>query len=395
MAQNHSTTELGKMLLRFVLEPDPMLAMLTWLCELLMEAEVDAKLAAGKSERTDSRQGYRSGYRPRRFDTRLGTMYLMVPKLRQGGYIPFFVTARQRSETALIEVIQEAFVNGVSTRKMEKLAQSLGIESLSHTQVSNMTKELDEQVKLFRNRPLTQEYPILWVDALYEDIRIDRRVRKMAVLVVCGVNSEGKRDILAIEPMMEESHGTYSQLFESLKDRGLKTPHLVVSDAHAGIRKAVSTCFLGASWQRCKVHFMRNILCHIPSKNKEHVAARLKQIWLQPDEECARQMAQTLIEEWSRKYEKAVEILEAGLEDSLQFYHFKGIDPRKISSTNVLERLNREIRRRTRVVSIFPNPASYVRLVTAYLMEYAEDWSTAKGYINHNKLEELIQAEQS
>lgn len=236
MAHKKNATDLTELLLQCVTQPDPMLSMLEWLCTELMEAEVDQQLGAEKSERSDSRNGYRSGYRPRRLDTRMGTMYLMVPKVRQGGYIPFFVTERKRSEAALIQVVQEAFVQGVSTRKMEKLAQSLGIQNLSRSQVSEMTKGLNEQVNEFRNRPLSSTvYPILWVDALYEKVRVDGRIVSMAVLIVCGVDRTGRRDIIALEPMAEESRDSYGLLFQNLKERGLSTPRLIISDAHAGL----------------------------------------------------------------------------------------------------------------------------------------------------------------
>lgn len=205
-------------------QPDPMLSMLEWLCEQMMEAEVSMKLNADKSERSEERSGYRSGYRPRRLDTRLGTLYLMVPKIRQGGYIPFFVNAYKRSEAALVQVIQEAYVNGVSTRKIERLAKQLGIEGISRSQVSEMTKGLNEQIDAFRNRALDSHYyPILWTDALYEDVRIDGHVVSEAIIVVCGVDEHGKRDVLAIEPMAEESLESYKSVFNRLKDRCLQT----------------------------------------------------------------------------------------------------------------------------------------------------------------------------
>ena len=192
MAHEKNTTNLTELLLQCVTQPDPMLSMQEWLCTHLMEAEVDQQLGAEKSQRTDGRSGYRSGYRPRRLDTRMGTMYLMVPKVRQGGYIPFFVTERKRSEAMLVQVVQEAFVQGVSTRKMEKLAHSLGIENLSRSQVSEMTKGLNEQVEEFRNRSLADTvYSVLWVDALYEKVRVDGRIVSMAVLIVCGVDENG------------------------------------------------------------------------------------------------------------------------------------------------------------------------------------------------------------
>ena len=389
MAYQNSTVSFEKMLMKFVLDEDPMQAMLKWLCERLMEAEVESKLCAEKSARSNERQGYRSGYRVRRFDTRMGTMYLMVPKIRNGGYIPFFVEAKKRSEAALMNVIQEAYINGVSTRKIDKLTKSLGIESISRGQVSAITKDLNEQVESFRNRKLESTYPVLWVDALYERIRDNQRVKNMAVLVVTGINLEGKRDILAVEPMYEESAATYTKLFDRLKERGLEKVWLVVSDAHKGLVKAARESFIGCSWQRCKVHFMRNILAHISGKHKKSFAEKLKQIWLQPDYDSAKNYATNLMNEYEMQYSQAISILEEGLEESLQFFSFHEIDSRKISSTNLLERLNREIRRRTKVVGIFPSMDSYVRLVTSYLIEYSEDWSSGRSYINPKIIEEL------
>ena len=196
--------------------------MLEWLCHKMMEVEVENKLGASKGKHSPERTGYRSGTRVRRFDTRLGTMYLLVPKLRKGGYIPFFVTERKRSEQALIQLVQEAFVNGVSTRKIERLAQSLGIESISASQVSQINKELNQQIEEFRNRPLEKVYPVLWIDALYEKIRDEHRVCNMAVLVVYGVNLNGMREVLAVEPMYEEAEATYTALLNSLKNGGYK-----------------------------------------------------------------------------------------------------------------------------------------------------------------------------
>lgn len=381
MVYSNSTVSFEKMLMKFMSEADPMLSMLKWLCEQLMEAEVTSKVNAAKSERTPERSGYRSGYRVRRFDTRMGSIYLFVPKLRKGGYIPFFISEKKRSEVALMNVIQEAYINGVSTRKIEKLAKSLGIDSISRSQVSEITKELNDQVAAFRNRPLEKTYPVLWVDALYEKIRYGKHVKNMAVLVVIGVDESGHRDILTIEPMQEESEATYKELFENLKARGLKDAWLVVSDAHKGLMKAIQSSFIGCCWQRCKVHFMRNILAHVPAKGKATFAGKLKQIWLQPDIESAKAYANSLMDQYENLYPSAIEVLELGPEDSLQFYNFERMDFRKISSTNMLERLNREIRRRTNVVGIFPSMDSYIRLVTTYLIEYAEDWSSGRCYI--------------
>ena len=390
MAREKDTTNLSGKLLQFMGMQDPMLGMLEWLCGQMMEAEVSGRLGAGKHEQNPERTSHRCGFRPRRLDTRMGTMYLLVPKVRNGGYIPFFVTERRRSEAALVQVVQEAFVQGVSTRKMEKLAQSLGIEGISHSQVSEMTRGLNEQAEEFRNRPLASgSYPVLWVDALYEKVRYAGRVVSMAILLVCGANQEGRREVLAIEPMLEESRESYRQLFEGLKGRGLGLPSLVISDAHKGLVAAIGECFPGASWQRCKVHFMRNILVYVPHKEKERFAGLLKGIWLANDLESAKQRARELADEYRAKCPKAIELLEEGLDDALTFLSFPSLDSRKVSSNNMLERLNKEIRRRTRVVGIFPNPESYLRLVTVYLIEYSEDWAVTKAYLSEESLQSL------
>ncbi len=388
MARKHDTSTYKKLLLHFMGEADPLYSMLQWLTERMMEVESELKVGAAKGKHTSDRTTHFSGTRVRRFDTRLGTLYLLVPKLRQGGYVPFFVTEKKRSEQALIQVVQEAFINGVSTRKVERLAQSLGIEGISAGQVSTMTKELDEQVTQFRSRPLEREYPAIWVDALYEKIRFDGRVISMAAMVVAGITVEGHREILACEPMMSESEETYRSLFNNLKERGLEKVWLCVSDAHAGLRKALQKAFLGCGWQRCKVHFMRNILAYVSHKEKGPFADKLKTIWLQPTKEAVIHSARLLASEYADRFPQAVATLEEGLEDTLQYLFYPCFDHRKISSTNILERLNREIRRRSRVVGIFPSMDSYLRLITSYLIEYGEDWSTGKCYIKQSLIEE-------
>ena len=255
-----------------------------------------------------------------------------------------------------------------------------------------MTKGLNEQVEAFRNRSLADiQYPVLWVDALYDKVRFNGRVVSMAVLIVCAVNSEGKREVLSVEPMLEESKESYSQLFEGLKSRGLSTPSLVVSDANAGLISAIRQSFPGASWQRCKVHFMRNILAHVTHKKKADFAKELKEIWLASTAALARQRAEKLAEAYEKRFPKAIETLDNGLEGSLSFYGFPTLDARRVASTNMLERLNKEIRRRTRVIGIFPNQESYVRLVTTYLIEYAEDWSVSRAYLSEQSLQGLLE----
>lgn len=392
MIQKNFTTMFNELLLECLSKPDPMLHLLEWLCKQLMEAEVNGKLGACRSERTDTRSGYRSGYRARRWDTRMGTMYLLIPKLRNGGYIPSFMTVHRRSEAALIQTVQEAYINGVSTRRMESLVKRLGIDCMSRSQVSEIAKGLNDQAEEFRTCHLDgHKYPVIWADALYEKVRSGGRVVSMAVLVVCGVNEEGKRKILAVEPMAEESEASYTEVFRKLKDRGMGTPKLVISDAHTGLVSAIRKEFPGASWQRCKVHFMRNILALVPQREKGTFAAGLKEIWLAPDEAEAKKRAEEFIKKYIDRYPRAIKCLEEGLDDSLSFYSFPSIEAKKISSTNMLERLNREIRRRTRVVGIFPNEESYTRLVTMYLIEYSEDWSVTRGgYFSPRALRPLL-----
>jgi len=303
MARKYDSATYKKLLLQFMGEADPLYAMLEWVTERMMEFEAELKVGVAKGRHSLERTTHFSGTRVRRFDTRMGTLYLLVPKLCRGGYIPFFVTQKKRSEQALIQVVQEVFINGVSTRKMECLARSLGIDGISAGQVSVMAKGLEEQVARFRSRPLEKEYPLIWVDALYEKIRSDGRVVSMAVLVVAGVTRDGRREILACEPLLNESEETYHALFRNLKARGgLQTVWLCVSDAHKGLRNAVQKAFLGCSWQRCKVHFMRNILAHVPHREKGPFAEKLKAIWLQPTREAAMRAARMLIAEYKVKW---------------------------------------------------------------------------------------------
>jgi len=386
MAQPHYRTPFKKALLQFITEPDPFLAMLKWVMTEMMRIEAEAKVGATKGKHTSGRATYFSGVRARRVDTRLGTVYLLVPKVRKGGYIPFFISERRRSEQALIAVVQEAFINGVSTRKIERLARAMGIENISASQVSEFNKDLDAQVADFRTRPLAEEYPFLWIDALYQKVRVEGRVISVAVMIACGVNQAGTREILAVEPMFDESEDSWRVFFRKLKGRGMKRTALCVSDAHAGIQAAVRKEWLGASWQRCKVHFMRNILAKVSHREKGRFAAHLKQIWLEPDKKSARRAATALIEDYEKRYPEAIRCLEEGLEDSLSFYDFPEVDKKRISSTNGQERLNMEIRRRSRVVGVFPSLESYVRLTICYLVEYAEDWGSERSYIREDKV---------
>jgi putative transposase len=386
MAQQHYKTLFKKALLQFITEPDPFLAMLKWVMTEMMRIETEAKVGAAKGKHSKERTTHFSGGRARRVDTRMGTVYLVVPKVRKGGYVPFFISERRRSEQALIAVVQEAFINGVSTRKIERLAHAMGIENISASQVSEFNKELDAQVADFKTRPLDEEYPFLWIDALYQKVRVEGRVVSVAVMIACGVNQAGSREILAVEPMFDESEDSWRLFFRKLKARGMKRTALCVSDAHAGLQAAVRKEWLGASWQRCKVHFMRNILAKVPHREKTRFAAHLKQIWLEPDKKSAKRAAAALIDDYGKRFPEAARCLEDGLEDSLSFYDFPEVDKKRISSTNGQERLNMEIRRRSRVVGVFPSVASYLRLTICYLIEYSEDWENERSYIREDKV---------
>ena len=367
---------------------DPLYQMLFTMMNMLMEMEANKITGSEKGEHNSERTDYRSGYRPRRFDTRLGTMNLQVPKFRNNGYVPFFMQDRQRSEEALISMVVEAYTNGVSTRKIKHLAESLGIESITPGEVSQMNKSLDEMVKEFHEQKLEKEMPVIWIDAVYEKIRVGKHVKSMAVMIVKAINMDGKPTIIAIEAMENQSEATYTEFFNKLKARGLEKVWLCVSDAHPGLQAAIRKCWTGSVWQRCKVHFMRNIMATVPKKQKESFGAELKKIWQAETREDAIKLKDAFIEKYADKYEKAVECLEEGFEDSIQFYGFSKIDSRKISSTNTLERLNKEVRRRSRAVGIFPSTESYLRLMTASLIEYSEDHLTGASYISAETLRE-------
>ena len=390
MGEQEFSTELTEMLMGLM--STDMKAMVQRFYEMLMSMEVNNKLKATKSERTEKRTGYRSGYRKRRWDTQLGTMNLKVPKVREGGYIPSFVDPYKRIDKAVVQLVQEAYIKGVSTRKIDAVVKALGIEGISAGQVSVLTNELNDMVEEFRNRLLDAlKYPVLWIDALYEKVRVGGTYVNMAVIVVCAVNSEGQREVIAIEPMMEESEASYTEVFRKLKERGLSGVKLVISDAHSGLVAAIRKEFVGCAWQRCKVHFMRNILAHVPQKSKDAFAADLKEIWTALNEEEARKRAAAVMEKYRGRYPKAIQRLEAGLDDSLTFYSFPELDAKKISSTNMIERLNKEIRRRTRVSGVFTSEQAYVKQVALYPMEYSDRWSRGRQrYFTQEAIESLL-----
>lgn len=359
---------------------DPLRAMAEMIADFVMEAEVSQKIGAEPHERSEERTGYRNGHRERRWDTRLGTLSLKVPKVREGGYVPSFIEHRKRSEQALISVIQEAVVQGVSTRKIESVLAEFGIAGVSAGQVSQLCSALDDKVRQFRDRPLG-ESRYVWVDALYEKVREDDRVESMAVVIATGVNAQGRREVLGFDVIPAETEEGWAQFFKSLKERGLGGVQLVISDAHGGLKNAVRK-ILKAEWQRCKVHFYRNVLSQVPKRSQAEVSEAMKGVFVQRDEKSAKGKAADLVKQFQNRLAKAMDVFEAGIDDVLSYLHYPAGHRIRISSTNPLERLNREIRRRTRVVGIFPHRGACLRLIGMLLVEIHEDWLTDdKAYL--------------
>lgn len=359
---------------------DPIRAMAEMMADFVMEAEATEKTGAELHERSEQRTNYRNGYRDRRWDTRLGTLELRVPKLRGGGYVPSFIEHRKRSEQALISVIQEAVVQGVSTRKVETVLEQLGIAGISAGQVSQLCAGLDEKVRQFRDRKLG-ECRYVWVDALYEKVRVDHRIESMAVVIATGVNTQGRREVLGFDVIASESEDGWSAFLKELRERGLCGVQVVISDAHSGLKTAIRKVFK-AEWQRCKVHFHRNVSVHVPKRAQAEVNEAMKGVFVQRDDKSAKAKAAEVVTQFHSRFPKAMEIFEAGIDDVLTYFRYPQPHRTRISSTNPLERLNLEIRRRTRVVGIFPNRDACLRLIGMLLAETHEDWLTDdKAYL--------------
>lgn len=355
----------------------------------VMHQEVAARLNAGSYERHDDREGYRNGTRPRDFDTRMGTLELEVPRIRGASYMPSFLTHRERAEAAPVSLVNEAYVSGVSTRKIQKLVAALGVTSLSKSQVSELNKRLDDLVNVFRERPLTAVYSYLMVDAVYEKIRFEGRSQSHAVVIAYGITDQGMRELIGIEIVDTESYDSWPFFFRKLLERGLTGIKLVISDAHAGLKKAIAEVFLGAGWQRCKVHFMRNVLAAVTKTHKETVAADIKPLFHQNTKEAVMALVDDLIKKYGDRHSRAMQILLDGIEDALAYIDFPSEHAAKISSTNPIERINREVRRRTRVVGVFPSVASAMRLIGMVLLEMTEDWESQRGYISLESMKQI------
>ncbi len=362
-----------------------------WLVQELMEAEVSARIGAERYERTDERDNHRNGYRKRPWDTRVGTLELLIPRLRTGSYYPGFLEMRRRAEQALVAVVAEAYVQGVSTRKMEALVQSLGIAGISKSEVSRLCASLDAQVAAFRGRRLDAEYPYIWVDARYEHVREGGRVVSMAVVVAYGVRADGVREVLGLDIVLGEDAENWRAFLQGLVARGVRGVRLVISDAHAGLRQAIREVFVGAGWQRCRVHFMRNLLAKVPKGAQEMVAATVRSVFEQTSRQAARAQLRLVSDSLAARFPKAVELLAEAEEEILAFYDFPPEHWRQIRSTNPLERLNKELKRRSAVVGIFPNRAAVLRLFGALLAEQNDEWLVGKRYFSELSMRRLAQ----
>jgi len=360
------------------------------LSQALMEAEVSGVIGAERHERSGDRTTYRNGYRTRTWDTRVGTIELQIPKVRSGAYFPSLLQPRRRIEHALLAVVQEAYVHGVSTRKVDDLMKALGLDGVSKSEVSRICGELDPLVEAFRARPLTGEHPYVWVDATYHKVRVDGRVLSQATVVAVGVTAEGERQVLGVDVGPSEDRAFWTAFLRSLVKRGLHGVRLVISDAHEGLKAAIASVLSGATWQRCRVHFMRNLLATVPQGAREAVAAIVRTVFAQPDHATAMAQLKKVADGLRTRFGRAAALLEEAAEDVLAYRLFPSEHQRQLHSTNVLERLNKEIKRRSNVVGIFPSAQSTLRLVGAVLLEQDDEWAVAdRRYFSAESMKQL------
>lgn len=361
------------------------------LAQAVMDAEVTALVGAERHERSDDRTAYRNGTRVRTWDTRVGTVELAIPKVRPGSYFPSLLQPRRRAEQALLTVIQEAYVHGVSTRKVDDLVKGLGLDGISKSEVSRICAELDPIVEAFRTRLLTTEYPYVWLDATYHKVRIDGRVVSQATVVAIGVTLDGERHVLGVDVGASEDRSFWTAFLRSLVKRGLAGVRLVISDAHEGLKAAIGAVLSGATWQRCRVHFMRNLLATVPQAMREPIAAIVRTVFAQPDYPSAMTQLHKVADGLRARFPQAAALLEDAAEDILAHKHFPEEHRRQLHSTNPLERLNKEIKRRSNVVGIFPNVRATLRLVGAILLEQDEEWAVAeRRYFSAESMRRLL-----
>ena len=352
--------------------------MIGFAAERLMELEVGEVTGAAHGERSPDRLVQRNGYRERDWQTRVGTVELRIPKLRRGSYFPAFLEPRRTAEKALTAVIQEAYVQGISTRSVDDLVRAMGMEGVSKSQVSRLCAEIDERVRDFLARPIEGDWPYLWLDATYVKVREAGRIVPVAVTIAVGVNADGRREVLGMAVGSSEAEPFRLDFLRTLKRRGLAGVKLVVSDAHEGLKAAV-TKVLRATWQRCRVHFARNALAHAGKAQRRIVSAWIGTAYAQEDATAAHAQWRTVADQLRPKVPKLATLMDSAEEDVLAYMHFPAAHRAKLHSTNPIERLNGEIKRRNDVVGIFPNKAAVVRLVGAILLEQSDEWATQRS----------------
>lgn len=368
--------------------PDLLRAMVRDFAEALMGAEAEALCGAGYGERSPERVNRRNGYRERDWDTRVGSIELALPRLREGSYFPdWLLQPRRRAEQAFVSVIADAYLAGVSTRRVEKLVQQLGVERMSKSQVSRLAKSLDGIVEDFRTRPLDgAPYPYVTFDALVVKCREGGRTVNVCVVHAVGVNCDGFRESLGLDVVTAEDGAAWLAFLRSLVARGLSGVRLVTSDAHPGLVDAIAATLPGAAWQRCRTHFMRNLLTRVPKSAQSFVATMVRTIFAQPDGATVHEQHRRIVDQLETRFPEAAALLEEAAADLLAFTTFPKEHWRQLWSNNPLERLNKEIRRRTDVVGIFPNRAACIRLVGAVLGEQHDEWAVARRYMSQESL---------
>lgn len=365
-------------------DPEFLRAIVERTVQALLEEEMSAHLGAERYERSGERRGYRNGTKPRTLTTRVGTLELLIPQDRDGTFSTELFGRYQRSEQALVASLMEMYVQGVSTRKVAAITEQLCGTRFSKSQVSALAGRLDGELAIWRERPLTApSYPYVWVDARYEHVRIDGRVISQGVLLVSGLRGDdGRREILGVAVADTERAATYQEVFRSLKGRGLSGVRLVISDDHAGLRQAIAKHFQGASWQRCQVHVTRNLCGQVAATKRASLAAGLREVFAAPTWSQARTVAGRLAEQWRTSHPRVAEQLEEDLEACLSCLAFPTEHQLRIRTTNGLERLSQELKRRTRVVRIFPNRDACLRLVTALAAEQSDEWVSGRWYLD-------------
>src|ERR671933_1788145 len=361
------------------------------LAQALMEAEVAQHVGAERYERALTRTGQRNGYRDREWDTRVGTIELQVPRVRDGGFFPSLLEPRKRAERAVVAVVQEAYVQGVSTRRVDDLVQALGLRGISKSQVSTLCAELDGEVERFRTRKLDGRYPYVWLDATFVKVRQDGRVVSQAIVIAIGVTSTGEREVLGLDVGPSESGAFWTRFLRGLVARGLSGVKLVISDAHEGLKGAIAAILQGAAWQRCRVHFVRDALALVPRSAAQMVAATIRTVFVQPDAATARETWRKVADGFRPRWGRLADLLDEAEADVLAYLAFPPEHWRQVWSNNPLERLNREVKRRTDVVGIFPNERALIRLVGAVLAEQHEEWLVSRRYFSAESLAKLIE----